>query len=190
MSKGFWRYLALWRARFPRRRSLRWRGSWLQNDYCRDCRFCCGPQDSGDPFYMALLPEQIRPNLSEDFYLFDRATAFMDARGCKAATERGCRLERVRRPPACGIFPLVLANGCLYLYKICPAVLLTPIAAFAEIGLEAARRLAGLRVEDARHISLGLSVETLARSYISLDIRIFDEKGMVECPPLEKRETD
>ena len=73
--KGFWHYLETWRELFPRKRALRWRGTWLQNGYCRDCRYCCGPQDSSVPFPMALLPSQIRPDLEKDFYLLDADTA-------------------------------------------------------------------------------------------------------------------
>ena len=46
MSKGFWDYLSHWQKVFPRRRAVSWREGWLQNGYCRDCRYCCGPQDS------------------------------------------------------------------------------------------------------------------------------------------------
>ncbi|MDR3363255.1 MAG: hypothetical protein LBO64_10540 [Desulfovibrio sp.] len=175
MTKDFWHYAAVWRARFSRRRRLQWRGNWLQNGYCRDCRYCCGPQDSDEPYYMALMPDQIRPDLDEDFYLFNSDTAYMDARGCKSATQRGCRLDRSKRPHACGIFPLVPANGGLYLYKICPAVLFTPLITFAEIGLEAARWLAEFNPADLGHISLNLSSETLARGYISLDVRVISK---------------
>ncbi len=56
LHKGFRYYFECWRALFPCRRALRWRGTWLQNEYCRDCQCCCGPQDSNEPFPMALLP--------------------------------------------------------------------------------------------------------------------------------------
>ena len=156
LQKGFWHYLELWRALFPRRRPLRWRGDWLQNGYCRDCRYCCGPQDSNAPFPMALLPGQLRPNLSDDFY----------------------RLMRAQRPVACGLFPLVPANGGLYLYKTCPAVIFTPLDRLADLGLEAARWLSGFNLADLRHISLELPLRTLADDYISLDITLFDENGV------------
>jgi hypothetical protein len=78
MSKGFWDYLSHWQKVFPRRHAINWREGWLQNGYCRDCRYCCGPQDSNELFPMGLLPEQLRPGLANDFYLLNRDTAFMD----------------------------------------------------------------------------------------------------------------
>lgn len=178
LQKGFWHYLELWRALFPRRRPLRWRGDWLQNGYCRDCRYCCGPQDSNVPFPMALLPGQLRPTLSDDFYLLNADTAYLDARGCKSDTDHGCRLMRAQRPVACGLFPLVPANGSLYLYKTCPAVIFTPLDRLADLGLEAARWLSGFNLADLRHISLELPLRTLADHYISLNITLFDENGV------------
>ena len=91
MSKGFWDYLAHWQKMFPRRRTVSWRDGWLQNGYCRDCRYCCGPQDSNEPFPMGLLPDQLRPGLANDFFLLTRDTAFMDGRGCRSCTSQGCR---------------------------------------------------------------------------------------------------
>lgn len=178
MNKGFWHYLELWRERFPRRRPLHWRGDWLQNGYCRDCRYCCGPQDSNTPFPMALLPSQLHANLEDDFYLLNADTAYLDARGCKADTDHGCRLPHAQRPVACGLFPLVLANGSLYLYKTCPAVIFTPLERLAALGLEAGRWLTGFSLENLRHISLDMGEQTLAERYISLSIGIFDENGV------------
>lgn len=177
-QKGFWHYLELWRTLFRRRRSLRWRGTWLQNGYCRDCRYCCGPQDSNEPFPMALLPAQIHPHLSDDFYLLDADTAYLDARGCKASTDHGCRLELAQRPVSCGLFPLVPANGGLYLYKTCPAVILTPLNDLAALGLEAARWLNGFTLAELRHISLDIPAQTLAERYISLNISLFDASAV------------
>ncbi|MGE9984504.1 hypothetical protein [Desulfovibrio sp. SGI.169] len=177
-QKGFWHYLEFWRALFRRRRSLRWRGTWLQNGYCRDCRYCCGPQDSNEPFPMALLPAQLHSRLGDDFYLLNADTAYLDGRGCKASTSHGCRLELTQRPVACGLFPLVPANGGLYLYKTCPAVILTPLNELAALGLEAARRLTGFTLSDLRHISLDIPARTLAERYISLNISLFDANGV------------
>lgn len=178
MHKGFWHYLEIWRQRFPRRRALRWRDGWLQNGYCCDCRYCCGPQDSNEPFPMALLPGQLRPNLTDDFYLLNKDTAYLDARGCKSCTERGCRLPREQRPVACGLFPLVLANGDLYAYKTCPAVIFTPLDRLADLGLVAAHWLAEFSLTDLRHISLEISAPALAERYLSLSIGVFDANGV------------
>lgn len=67
MSKGFWDYLSHWQKVFPRRRAVNWREGWLQNGYCRDCRYCCGPQDSNELFPMGLLPSSCAPVLPTTF---------------------------------------------------------------------------------------------------------------------------
>lgn len=175
--KGFWHYVETWRHTFLHRRVVRWRGTWLQNGYCRDCRYCCGPQDSSVPFPMALLPSQIRPDLERDFFLLDADIAYIGAQGCKADTARGCRLPLILRPVACGLFPLVLVNGGLHLYKTCPAVLFTPLVRFAGLGLEAAHFLRGFSLKELQHISLDLPCETLVRDYIDLRISLFDADG-------------
>ena len=178
MGKKFWDYLEKWRGLFPRRKVLRWRNGWLQNGYCRDCCYCCGPQDSNEPFPMALLPRQLHAQIEEDFFMLDEHTAYMDDRGCKACTSTGCGLRREQRPVACGLFPFVLANGSLYAYKTCPAVLLTPPAKLALLGLEAARWLAALSIDDLRRISLDIAAPVLAEKYFSLSIQIFDHEGV------------
>lgn len=176
-ARGFWHYLDTWRGRFGRRRSLRWRDSWLSNGYCRDCRYCCGPQDSATPFPMPLLPAQIRPHLDRDFYLLNPTTPYIGKQGCKSDTSHGCRLCAAEKPVACGLFPIVFANGALYLYQTCPAVLFTPLARWADFGLEAAHYLLGFSLEELHHLSLHLECETLARNYIDLHILLFDGNG-------------
>ncbi|MDR2744506.1 MAG: hypothetical protein LBB66_04835 [Desulfovibrio sp.] len=172
VQRDFQYYLNLWRRSFPRRRKLLWRDIWLLNGYCRDCRYCCGPQDNPEPFPMALLPRQVRPDLGEDFYLFADDMAYIADRGCKAHGGRGCRLARERRPVACCLFPLVLANGGLYLYKTCPAVIFTPLADLFDAGRSAATWLAGFSPAELSHISLSLPAQTLAKRYIYLDIAV------------------
>ncbi|MDR1659339.1 MAG: hypothetical protein LBR94_03225 [Desulfovibrio sp.] len=172
MRRDFQYYLNLWRRRFPRRRKLLWRDAWLQNGYCRDCRYCCGPQDNSEPFPMALLPWQTRPDLGEDFYLLAGDMAYIADRGCKARGGRGCRLARERRPVACCLFPLVLANGGLYLYKTCPAVIFTPLADLSDAGHSAAAWLTGFSPTELRHISLSLPAQILAERYIYLGIAV------------------
>jgi Fe-S-cluster containining protein len=172
MRRDFQYYLSLWRRRFPRRRALLWRDSWLQNGYCRDCRYCCGPQDNSEPFPMALLPRQMRPGLGEDFYLLAEDVAYIADRGCKANDGHGCRLVREKRPVACCLFPLVLANGGLYLYKTCPAVIFTPLADLFDAGRSAATWLANFSPAELSHISLNLQAQTLRERYIYLDIAV------------------
>ncbi|SDF67681.1 hypothetical protein [Desulfovibrio legallii] len=172
MDTRFWAYLEEWRRRFPRRRKLAWREGWLENGYCADCCYCCGPQDSNEPFPMGLLPGQLRPGMAEDFYLLNADTAYMDARGCRACTAHGCRLPRPQRPVACGLFPLVLNAGGMYVYRTCPAVLFTPLNELAELGRQAARWLQGFPRRDLEHIALNLPEAVLAERYISLSLPV------------------
>ncbi len=173
METRFWDYLEQWRQRFPRRRELSWHDGWLQNGYCEDCCYCCGPQDSDEPFPMALLPGQLRPGMAEDFYLLNADTAYMDARGCRACTAHGCRLPRPQRPVACGLFPLVLNAGGMYVYKTCPAALFTPLSELADLGRQAARWLQGFPLKDLEHIALRLPATALAERYISLSLPVY-----------------
>lgn len=119
---------------------------------------------------MALLPRQLRPDLEKDFYLLDPKTACLDQRGCKSCGPDGCRLEREWRPVACGLFPLVVTSGGLYLYKTCPAVLLSPLADWLAIAESAASWLAGLDENELGQIAIDLPLETLASSYIDLEL--------------------
>ena len=180
MGKDFQSYVEGWRQAFPAPRELAWRGNWLVNGYCCDCRYCCGPQDNDTPFPMALLPSQIRPDLAEDFYLLDAQTAYMDGRGCKALGSRGCSLPKEHRPLACGLFPLVLANGGLWLYKICPASVLVPLADWLPLAGKARDWLATLPEEHLRHISISLDAATLTDRYINLHMTLFTEHDAKE----------
>lgn len=177
IDKGFWDYVQRWREVFPDERELRWVNGWLENDYCRDCRFCCGPQDSAMPFPMALSPAQAKNNAADRFHLLDCRTACLIQSGCKSSGPHGCRLSLAEKPIACGLFPIVLANGGLYLYQNCPAVVMTPLIRFMDIANEAAQMLAQLTKEELRHISLWPTAEKLAVSYIDLHISIFDARG-------------
>ncbi len=121
MQKSSWYYWQQWRQRFPLQRDVHFDQGILSNDYCRDCRYCCGPQDCATPFPMKLLPSQQHAHLDRDFFLLAPDTACLDDRGCKSCGPEGCRLPRQRRPVACSLFPLVLLERGLYLYKICPS---------------------------------------------------------------------
>lgn len=176
-ANGLWDYAERWQRIFTAIRELRWEGNWLANDYCRDCRFCCGKQDSDYPFPMPLLEKQKRPGLDQDFHLLDELTPFLDSRGCKSLGATGCKRKYEEKPIACGLFPIVLANGHLYLYQECPAVLYTPLARFLELGREAAQMLLELDFAELRRLSLWLMPDVLAESYISLHIRLFDRQG-------------
>ena len=122
MQKSSWHYWQQWRQRFPLQRDVHFDQGILSNEYCRDCRYCCGPQDCATPFPMKLLPSQQHAHLDRDFFLLAPDTACLDDRGCKSCGPEGCLLPRQRRPVACSLFPLVLLETGLYLYKICPAV--------------------------------------------------------------------
>ncbi|MCR4665876.1 MAG: hypothetical protein K5657_01105 [Desulfovibrio sp.] len=155
--------------------SVAWRSTWLENGFCSDCRLCCGPQPGDDPYPMGLLPSQ-RERSPEALYMLDAERACLDERGCKALGEGGCRLERADRPVSCGLFPIVLANGGLYLYKICPAVLFLPLGTWVELAEEAAAFLAGLSICDLRCIAIHIPEETLFQRYIFLH-RTFPDLG-------------
>lgn len=173
-SLTFADYASAWQDIYSHHHSspiLAWRDGWLENGFCQDCRYCCGPQASDEPFPMALLPHQLRPGLDQDFYLLDARTACLDQRGCKSCGPQGCRLHRDRRPVACGLFPLVVANGGLYLYKTCPAVLLKNLADWLTIAGDAAKWLTnGLNKEELGQIALDLPLGSMASGYIDLAI--------------------
>lgn len=176
-ENGFWSYLDKWRKITDGQEPLEWLGTWLKNSWCGKCRFCCGPQDSPEPFPMALLPAQLRPDLDQDFYLLDHDMAYIGAKGCKACTDKGCRLKRAEKPVACGLFPIVLANGRLYLYQTCPAVIFLPLAHFCSLAKDVAAMLDKFSFDELRHISIDLPQHVLASKYIDLHIRIFDSNG-------------
>ncbi|MBQ9407294.1 MAG: hypothetical protein IJU37_11240 [Desulfovibrio sp.] len=175
MSASLEALLQRWRAIFHRRRAVRWRGTWLENGYCADCRLCCGPQEEAEPFPMKLLPAQLGSHLEEDFYLLDATTACLDRRGCRSCTDTGCRLPRSRRPVACGLFPFVLNKNSLLLFARCPASFFTPLSHMELVGRDAARWLASLPREDRARIALDLPPATLADRYLNLHMRIPDD---------------
>ena len=110
MQKSSWHYWQQWRQRFPLQRDVHFDQGILSNDYCRGCRYCCGPQDCATPFPMKLLPSQQHDHLEKDFFLLAPDTACLDDRGCKSCGPEGCLLPRQRRPVACSLFPLVLLD--------------------------------------------------------------------------------
>lgn len=176
IDKGFWDYVEQWRGQFTDERKIRWENNWLENDYCAQCRFCCGPQDSALPFPMGLSPSQAGDNAAVKFHLLDGRTACLLQSGCKSDGPHGCRLTLPEKPLACGLFPIVLANGGLWLYQNCPAVVFTPLIRFLDIARKVAVLLSELPLEELRHISLWLTADKLATSYIDLRIKIFDAK--------------
>lgn len=175
-ENGFWANLIEWRKILSA--PVEWRDGWLQNGYCADCRLCCGPQGKNDPpFPMPLLPGQVNAHTSDDFYLLDETTPYIGPEGCKSASASGCRLAPEKKPVACGLFPLVLINGKIYLYQNCPAVLFTPLLHFLELAEKAAERLAEYPLEDLKRLSIFMPCETLAAKYIDLRITVFDDSG-------------
>ena len=149
MQKSSWHYWQQWRQRFPLQRDVHFDQGILSNDYCRDCRYCCGPQDCATPFPMKLLPAQQHAHLERDFFLLAPDTACLDDRGCKSCGPEGCLLPRQRRPVACSLFPLVLLDTGLYLYKICPAA--GPLARHGPGGRRLACNARSGGPEAARH---------------------------------------
>lgn len=176
MQNGFWDNIEKWR-KLPAAQ-LDWRDGWLQNGYCAACQLCCGPQGKNDPpFPMPLLPSQVDAETPENFYLLDENTPYIGAKGCKSATSAGCRLPLEKKPIACGLFPLVLINGKLYLYQNCPAVLFTPLLRFLEFAEEAAKNLHKYSLTELERLSISLPCEIIAAKYIDLYITIFDSAG-------------
>ena len=121
---------------------------------------------------MALLDSQISDRTPDDFYLLNDHTASLDQRGCKALTPSGCRLERNLRPVACNIFPIVLVNCGLYLYKVCPASLFLPGELFQEIAGKVGSMLNGLSARDVQRISITRDPSDLASKYEDLGISV------------------
>lgn len=173
----FWNYLERWKEIFRDGRPLEWEGSWLDNAWCGECRFCCGPQGTDKPFPMPLLAEQMQPGYREHFYLLNDDTAYLAEKGCLAYSDAGCRLSRKERPVSCGLFPIVLANGRLYLYLSCPATLFVPLVRFYEIGRKAANMLLQFSFAELEHLSIDLPFETLSAKYVDLHLDIFNSKG-------------
>ena len=172
MDKDFSYYESLWRKQFPAARKVALEDGVLINEYCPDCRFCCGPQEEAEPFPMALLDSQISARTPDDFYLLDAHTAALDRRGCRALTPAGCRLERRIRPVACNLFPIVLVNGRLYLYKVCPASMFLPEESFRKMAAEIGRMLNELPASDVQRISISRKPSDLAAKYLDLDIPV------------------
>lgn len=170
----YWKNYELWKREFPEKKFLEWRDNWLDNGYCEKCRFCCGPQGEDAPFPMGLLDSQVNADTPKEFYLLSPEVAYIGARGCKSLGAKGCRLDKKQKPVACGLFPITLVNGRLYLYQQCPAVFFNPLCVFLEIGAKAARFLESLSLEDLRRVSIHLDCETLASKYVDLRIKIFD----------------
>ncbi len=165
-------YRKLWTGMFPSRLKVAFENGVLVNAYCSRCRFCCGPQAEERPFPMALLDRQISARTPDDFYLLDSRTASLDRRGCKALGPGGCRLERELRPLACGLFPLVLVNRRLYLYRICPASMLEPLESFREMAVRARDMLGALPAADVERISIARDPGDLKAKYLDLGLDV------------------
>lgn len=170
MQKSYWHYWQRWRQLFPRQRDVHLEQGVLVNAYCQDCRYCCGPQDCAAPFPMKLLPSQQHAHLDRDFFLLAPDTACLDGRGCKSCGPDGCRLPRPQRPVACGLFPLVLLDTGLYLYKVCPAVLFLPLDRWLGLAYAAAGWLAGLGTDTLARIAVHLPETTVRERFIDLEL--------------------
>lgn len=171
----FWDYYRKWQSLIKGESALKWEQNWIENSLCKDCRYCCGPQGSDAPFPMGLLIRQIGPDNSDNFYMLDSKTACIGALGCKSDTPAGCRLKLEQKPVACGLFPIVLVNGGLYLYQMCPAVLSKPLCIFLDLAQKAAEMLAQFDTEDLENISISLSCDELQKKYINLHITVLNK---------------
>ena len=159
-----------WAKLFPQRMDMRLGEGVVQNPYCPQCRFCCGPQEEATPFPMALLDSQVSQRTIDDFYFLDSHTAALDQRGCKALGATGCRLDNALRPIACNIFPYVLVNGRLYLYQICPASMFMAREALFALGREVHAYLLTLPEGDRARISITRDEADLAAKYLDLGL--------------------
>lgn len=176
MKSGFWEKLKGWEELSPG--IVEWKDGWLQNGFCGNCRLCCAPQGDDEPFPMPLLPSQVTDEISTNFYLLENGVPYIGKDGCKSLGCEGCRLSRREKPIACGLFPLVLVEGKLYLYQNCPAVLKTPLESFMRFARKAGEMLLKYTFEDLRTISIKMPCETLSSKYIDMHVRIFNREGM------------
>ena len=172
LQKGFWNNFIKWKK--LRDKKVFWQNDWLKNDFCGECRLCCGPQGDDEPFPMPLLERQIKDDPKDRFYLLSPEIAYIGAEGCKSDTASGCSLSLQEKPVACNLFPIVLINGKLYLYQNCPAALFTPVAEFMETGKKAGEWLMKFKVEELKHLSIKMEDSMLAEKFIDLHIRIFE----------------
>ena len=155
--------------------SVSWQETWLENGFCQDCRFCCGPQPGDSPYPMPLLPEQLAARVDDRLYMLDSTTAVLDERGCKALGAHGCQLSRSERPLSCGLFPLVLCRGRLYLYTVCPASFFLPLKEWFLLARKAAAFLLRLGQEDQRRLSITLSDAFLRERCVALSVTLFSD---------------
>lgn len=153
--------------------TVSWQDGFIANGFCPECRLCCGPQIGDKPFPMALLPEQLHARISEDFYMYDASHASLDERGCKALSAKGCNLPRSRRPPACGIFPIVLTYGSLFLYTLCPASLLMPLSTWLDLSYKVRDWLRTFPLEIQEHINIKVEGNFLLQRYVNLHVQVF-----------------
>ena len=173
MKKALLEQLREWSVQTFKTPYVRFEKHFLDNGFCGECRLCCGPQPGDEPYPMALLDSQLSTKTRETFYLLDAKTACLDERGCKALGATGCTLKREERPPACGLFPLVLMDGSLYLYRICPASLFIPMVTWLDLGQKALNWLASLPLTDQRRIAIHLPEHLLLERYSPLYLRLF-----------------
>ncbi len=170
-----------WKRQFPRERDVSVRDGVLLNDYCRDCLFCCGPQPVSDkPFPMKLLDRQISEDTPRHFYLLNAHTASLDSRGCLALGQCGCSLERGDRPVACNLFPFVVIDRKLFLYRRCPVSFLLPPAKRKALARALSRWLRCQAPEDLRRISLHIRPGILKRAYEDMGLPLV-------CDPWKSR---
>ena len=166
------------RGNAPARMAVHVRDGVLYNDFCRDCRFCCGPQPAADkPFPMKLLDSQLESMERSRFYWLNTHTACLDSRGCPSLGEGGCLLERADRPVACNIFPFVVINGRLFLYLHCPLSAALAPAQKKSLARALARRLRLMPAVDLSRISLRRNPRKLKRAYEDLHLPLAEGRA-------------
>ncbi|MBQ7607150.1 MAG: hypothetical protein IJU76_04185 [Desulfovibrionaceae bacterium] len=144
----------------------------IDNGFCQDCKRCCAPQIGDPPYPMPLLASQCAAGAADALYMMDKETAVLDERGCKALGENGCTLERALRPKSCGLFPIVLMEGWLFLYTLCPASLLVPFMTWFGLAQSVAQWLAALSADDLARLSLAIPDDAINR-FTPFHLRIF-----------------
>ncbi len=121
---------------------------------------------------MPLLPSQCAAGADQVLYMMDAETAVLDERGCKALGKDGCSIAHALRPVACGLFPIVLMEGWLYLYTLCPASLLVPFMTWFSMAESVAGWLKALPADDCARLSLIVPQDAINR-FIPFHLQIF-----------------
>ena len=105
--------------------------------------------------------------------MYDSTHASLDERGCKSLGPEGCLLQVEDRPPACGLFPLALNAGRLYLYTVCPASLFIALKTWIEIAKQAKQWLLTFPKAVCEHLALNLPLNVLSEKYLDMHLEVY-----------------